>query len=132
MTVTAEALIETHGLNSTDLLRWRERGWITPLASPIRGGIHDQKRGAKSATRYPDWTVRMVALLVRERARSTHDDRHTRLLASVAAGLAAAPDCDWFVVLDHALDHAWPCVDVHQVRLALDYAQTTATIVAVP
>lgn len=130
--LTSHQLVDRYELHNNDLHRWRARGWISPERI-VRGG--DAANPAR-ASLWPDWTDRMVRLLLIDRdslERGGNEEvrhRRNRMLADTAAALTEDPEVRWVVFVDDPVPV--PCRHDHEVAAVLDGVRLWATIVAIP
>lgn len=125
--LTTTELIAHHGADTTSLHRWRDRGWVRPL---------EVRRGLGGGSRWPDWTARMVALLLIERPKpgtdggsNSHDQRR-ELFCKVADALEGDPTLVWVAFLR---GFPIPCATAEELLEVLALVtETVATAVAVP
>lgn len=131
--LTSHQLVERYELHGNDLHRWRERRWVRPDRI-VRGGLAADPR---QASLWPDWTDRMVRLLLLDRDKDERGGneevrhRRNRMLEYVADALTADPDVRWVVFVDDDAAPV-PCRHGHEVAAVLAGTELWATFVAIP
>lgn len=126
MTVRSGDILRTYDLDSVYLWRWREAGIIHP---------EDPGYGRAGGQVWPDWTMRMVALIRSRRL----DGRHTchsaartpmMLLREVSDLLAADPDLPFVVIGDDGTPR--PASTAEEVVAIVRAQRILTTVVAIP
>ena len=125
MAVTSGELLKRFGMPSTYLHRWREEGFILPEMTAARRDL-----GAV----WPDWTVRMVALLRATAGSWPFSEprdglRRREALCLVADVLAAHPAVPWVVLTGDGI--AIPCWTAEDVA-TLHQGRICTTVIAIP
>ena len=126
MTVLTRDLLETiHLPSSSYLTRWQRSGFIEP----------EQRRpGRIGGSVWPDWALRMAALIQREGVTTTaggggRPEPRVEMFRKIAAVLSVFPEVPFVVIIDG--DEGWPAWDGAEVKTLLRRA-TCAAIIGIP
>lgn len=131
--LTSHQLVQRYELHSADIHRWRERRWIRP-EKVRRGNV----AGSNQGSLWPDWTDRMVRLLLLDRhvsqmrGHGNLEARHRRnqMMVDVADALHDDPEIGWVVFVDAG--EPVPCRYADEVVGVLADTEVWATIIAIP